>query len=179
MIEPSVLKRPRLRIQPWAAGVFCRYRMDIWVIQRRQVSAVVDQGIAHTEGRPSDITRAMDPVRIGRRRRRCPDVDMDVGTVRMLDHAAVNIVRALVHPNYGLRVHSEMQAVKIIDRLADTFNHRSHETAQSIRLISALNLPNPTVFNRQMNRFGQIGGYADVPRPPAEHPVKHEDAGGL
>src|SRR4030042_3340305 len=123
----------------------------------------MDQDIAHTEGRPSDITRAMDPVGIGGRGGRRPDVDVDVGTVRMLDHTAVKGVRTLAHPDKRLWMHSEMQAVKIIDCLADPFNHRSHETTQSIRLITTLDLPDFSIFYRQLNRSGQVRGYADVP----------------
>ena len=81
----------------------------------------------------------------------------------MLDHTAVKGIRTLVHPDKRLGMHSEMQAVNIIDCLSDPLNHRSHETAQSIRFITALDFPNPAVFYRQLNRLGQVRGDADVP----------------
>ena len=133
------------------------------MIQCRQVTPVMDQRIAHPEGCPSDITRAMDPVWVRGGGRRRSNVGMNVGTVGMLDHAPIEGVRTLVHPYHGLRMYTEMQTIEFVDGLADTFNHRFHETTQSIGLISALNFPDSAVFYRQMNRLGQIGGYADVP----------------
>jgi hypothetical protein len=42
---------------------------------------------------------------------------------------------------------AEMQAIKVVDSITETFMHRSQEAAQSIRFISAFDLCNPAVLN--------------------------------
>ncbi len=81
----------------------------------------------------------------------------------MIDQAMVNDIRALLRTDMRLGMDAEMQGIEIIYSIAQTFNHRSEESPQSIRLIAAFNLCNPAVLYGQSNRFIEVRRDADIP----------------
>ena len=54
-------------------------------------------------------------------------MNMNIGTVRVVDEAAVQYVGALVRGYACLRVYPEMQAVKIVHTVTEAFLHGSQE----------------------------------------------------
>jgi hypothetical protein len=82
-------------------------------------------------------------------------MNMDVGTVRMVDHPSVNNIGALVWPDSRLWVNTKMETIKVVHPIAQAFAHRSQEASQRIGLISAFNLCNPAIFNRESNRLAK------------------------
>ena len=124
---------------------------------------VMDQGVSNAKGGRSGVARAVGPVGIVVSRRRGPHMNMDVAGVAVFDQTAVKGIRALVRPDIGLRVYTEVQALEIVDPVAHPFYHGSEEPTQGIRLIPAFNLFNSGVLNGQSDRFTEIGRYADIP----------------
>jgi len=55
------------------------------MIQGRQVPLVMDQRISHAKRCRSDVACAMHPVRISGSGRGRPDMDVNVGTMGMID----------------------------------------------------------------------------------------------
>ena len=82
------------------------------MIQGCEVPPVMDQGIAHAERCGLDVARAVHPVRIRGSGGRRPDVNVDVGAVRMVDQPVIKDVRALLEADIGLWMDTEMQALK-------------------------------------------------------------------
>src|SRR3989304_1122827 len=97
----------------------------------------------------------------------------------MVNHTAAEDIRALVRGHGCLWMDAGMQVVKVVNALAQTLLHLRQEPAQGIGLLTAFNPGNPAVLNGQANRFTEVRGYADVPRPPAEHAFKDKNTGGF
>ena len=93
--------------------------------------------------------------------------------------AAVEQIRTLVGADIGLWMDTEMKAFEVINPVAHPFHHGGEKPAQGIRFITPFDLCDPAILNRKTNRLREVGGNADVPRPPAQHAVKNKDAGCL
>ena len=89
-------------------------------------------------------------------------MDMNVGAMGMIDQPSIKNVGALMFADSRLRMDAEMQTIKVVDAITETFVHRNQETAQSVRFVSAFDLYDPRIFNGESNRFGEVRGYADV-----------------
>ena len=103
-------------------------------------------------------------------------MEMNVRGVGMIDETAIKNIRTLVYPHIGLGMDTEVKAIEVIDPTAQALPHRIQEPAQGIRFVAAFNLCYPAIFDGQTNRLIEVRAYADVPRPPAEHAVKDENA---
>ena len=89
-------------------------------------------------------------------------MDMDVGTVRVIDQPMVDDTRTLLKTHSRLRMDAKVEAIEIVNALSHPFHHRGQETAKRIRLAVSLDLGDFGVLNRQAHRAAEVRGYADV-----------------
>ena len=87
--KESHLTRPRGHIQTRAPGVFSCYGKDFRMVQGSQVPPVMNKSITYLQCCRSNITGDMHPEGIPSIDFWCPDMDVDIGAVRMVDDAAV------------------------------------------------------------------------------------------
>lgn len=133
------------------------------MIQRGKMPAVMNQGITDTERSRPDITRAMHPVRINISGRRRSNVNVNVGTVTMLDQTAVQDIGTLVRCNRCLRMDTEMQVLEVVNPVTQTLMHRRQEATQVISFAAAVYLRNATILNGKLDWLTEVRRYPNVP----------------
>ena len=93
------------------------------MIEDRQSSSIMKQGIPHLPGGRSDITRAMHPVRILFGGSRRSNVKVDVAGIGMIDDTPVEKAWALVRPDDRLRMDPGVNSGKVIDPVSQESLH--------------------------------------------------------
>src|SRR3972149_8391054 len=104
---------------------------------------------------------------------------VQVGTVSMLYHAAIENIRAFLWRYRGLGMNPEVKTVEVVYSLPQSFPHGSQEPFYGFCLNAAFNRGNFAISNIQTNGFTEARRYSDVPGPPAEHAVENEGAIGI
>jgi hypothetical protein len=74
---------------------------------------------------------------------------------------------------------STMNTIEVINPIPEMFHHCMEEPFQCFSFPTAINLRDTAVIDRNPYGFFEKGRYPNVARPPTEHPIEYEYAGGV
>jgi len=148
---------PGFRTQAWPARILRCHSENLRMVEGREVPPVMKHGIAYAPGCCSDVTGAMEPVRVGLGMGRRTNMKMDVAGVGMLYDPAVDSAGALMRSDDRLGMNAAVYTGKVVNTIAEALNHFLQEPLQSIRFVAAFNLRDAAILYGQTDRILEVG----------------------
>jgi hypothetical protein len=156
------LAMPWFRIHPGAARVFFGYGQNFRVVEYRQVTSVIQQGLSDSPRGIPDVGSNMHIVRILGNGRNSPDVPMNISAVAVFDHAAIQRTRTLMGSYLSLGMNARVNGRKEIDGVTESLFQEYQEPFQARRLFSPFDLDDAVLLDGQTDRFLEVRGDAYV-----------------